>query len=137
MNQLTCVDKEIAQLVGSVVQDNRTTVAFQNGSSVMEKMIVVITVMNCQKIVQFVKLILTSSVKIIVAFQNNGLVTLQTIAVMDQMNRKRNVKENIVNVLNLSSDVRMANAFQADGDVVSLNLNLSEFSFFLNEFILL
>lgn len=125
-NQLICVGKEIVQLAGNVVQDNRTIVAFQNGSSVMEKMIAVITVTNCQKTVLFAKLTLTSSVKIIVAFQSNGHVTLQTIAVMGQMKRKQSAKGNIANVLNQSSVARMVNAFQADGDAVSSIFDISK-----------
>lgn len=39
MSQLTCVVKEIAQLDGNDAQDNRTIDAFQNGYSVMEKMV--------------------------------------------------------------------------------------------------
>lgn len=46
-------------------------------------MIVAITVMNYQKIVPFATLTQTSSALTTDAFQNNGLVTLLTIAVME------------------------------------------------------
>lgn len=73
MNLHTCVVKEIVQLDGRDVQDNQTTAVFQNGSSVTERMIVETTVMNSQKIVQYVILKQNSSARIIVAFLNNGL----------------------------------------------------------------
>lgn len=43
MNQLTCAAKEIVQQAGNVVLDNRITDAYQNGCSVMEKMIVAVS----------------------------------------------------------------------------------------------
>ena len=54
MNQRTCVVKEIVQLGGNVVPDSQTIVVFLNGCSAMAKMTVGITVMSCQKTVQFV-----------------------------------------------------------------------------------
>lgn len=125
MNQLTCAVKEIVQQDGGDAQDNRTTAAFPNGSSVMEKTIVVIIAMNCQKIAPCVNPKLNSNVRTIDAFPSNGLVTLLTTAVMVRMNLKLSARGNTENVLNLSSVVRMANAFQADGDVVSCNFKLS------------
>lgn len=70
MSQLICADKEIVQLVGKDVPDNRITVVYQNGCSVMVKMIVVIIVMSFQRIVQHVKMKLISSVAIIGVFQS-------------------------------------------------------------------
>lgn len=73
MNLHTCVVKEIAQLAGEDVQDSQIIVAFQNGCSVMEKMIVEIIAMSCQKIVQHANKSLTINVKIIAAYRSNGL----------------------------------------------------------------
>jgi hypothetical protein len=117
MNQLTCVVRETVQLDGNVAQDNRTIVAFQNGFSAMEKMIVVIIAMNCQKIALFVKLKLISSARTIAAFPNNGLVILLTTVEMVQMNLRHSAKENIANALNQNSVAITENAFQVDGDV--------------------
>lgn len=73
MNPLTCAVKEIARLDGEDVLANLTTDVFQNGYSVMERMIVETIVMNFRRIAQHAKLTLTSSVRITAVFQNNGL----------------------------------------------------------------
>lgn len=73
MSPLTCADKEIVPQAGEDVQVNQTIVAYLNGSSAMERTIVVTTAMNFPKIAQHVKLNLTSSAKIIAAYPNNGL----------------------------------------------------------------
>lgn len=62
MNRPTCVANATVPLAGRDVQDNRITVAFPNGCSVMVKTIVAITVMNCQRIVPHVMRKRTSSV---------------------------------------------------------------------------
>lgn len=68
MNQLICVVNVTVLLAGNVAPDNRITVAYPNGCSVMAKMIAVTTVMNCQRIVQNVQQKLTSNVAITVAY---------------------------------------------------------------------
>lgn len=73
MSQHTCAVKEIVQQDGRDVQDNQTIVAFQNGYSVMAKMTVEITAMNCLKTVQFAIQKQISSAKTTAAFLNNGL----------------------------------------------------------------
>lgn len=70
MNQLTCADREIVRLDGSDARDNQIIVAYPNGYSVMVKMIVVIIVMNCPKIVPFVIQKQISNVPITVAYQS-------------------------------------------------------------------
>lgn len=70
MNQHICADNVIVQLDGNGAQVNRTIVAYQNGCSVMAKMIAAITVMNHQKIVRFVVAKQTSSARTIDAFQS-------------------------------------------------------------------
>lgn len=70
MSPHTCVGNVTALLDGNVVPDNRTTDAFLNGCSVMEKTIAEITVMNYQKIVPNVQRKRTSSVTTTVVFQS-------------------------------------------------------------------
>lgn len=118
MSQRTCVVRGIAQLDGNDVPVNPTIDASQNGFSAMAKTIVATTVMNFLKIVPCVSLTPTSSVTIIAAFQNNGRAILLMTVEMDLMRQNLNAKENIENVLNLSSDAKMGNVFQVDGDVV-------------------
>lgn len=71
MNQHTCVVSVIVQQVGNGVQVNQIIDAYQNGYSVMAKMIVVITVMKNQKIAPYVILTQISNVQTIVAYQSN------------------------------------------------------------------
>lgn len=117
---LTCVVKGTAQPDGRGAQGNLTTDAFLNGSSATEKMIVVITVMSCQKTAPFVKPRLTSSARTIAAFRSNGLAILPMIVAMDLMKLKHFAKENTENVRSRNSDVITENVFQVDGDAVSL-----------------
>lgn len=70
MNQRICADNEIVQLDGNVAQDNRITVAFQNGCSVTERMIAEITAMNYQKIVPFATRKPTSNARIIAVYRS-------------------------------------------------------------------
>lgn len=117
MNQHTCVVKGIVQQDGRDVQDNQITAVFQNGSSVMEKMIAETTVMNYQKIVQCAILTQTSSARIIAAFLNSGLAISLMIVAMDLMKQKLSAKENTENVQNPNSVVKMENVFHLVGDV--------------------
>lgn len=70
MNQRICVDSVTALPDGNDAQVNRTTVAFQNGCSVMERMIAETTVMNCLKIARFATQKLTLNAPIIDAYQS-------------------------------------------------------------------
>jgi hypothetical protein len=118
MNQLICVVNEIVQQDGNGVQDNQITDAFQNGCSVMVKMIVGITVMKHQKIAQFAIQRPTSNVITTDVFQNNGHAILLTIVVMAVMKWIPCVKENIENVQNQNSVATIANVFQVVGVVI-------------------
>ena len=129
MNQLTCAVKEIAPLDGRDVQASRTTVAYPNGCSAMEKTIVAITAMNFRKTALFANLKLTISVKTTDVFLNSGLVTLLMIAVMVLMNQKHSAKENTGNVPSRNSIVTTGNAFLVDGDVVSFFRNSIFFTY--------
>jgi hypothetical protein len=121
MSQLTCVARKIAQPDGEDALANQITDAFQNGCFVMVKMIVVITAMSCQKIVQRARPIPISSVKITDAFRNNGHAILLMIVATDQMKRKLFAKENIATVPSQNLDAITESAFQVDGDAVRLH----------------
>lgn len=118
-NQLICAVKGIAQPDGSAVLGSQIIDAFLNGCSAMERMIVVTTATNCLKIARFASLKQTLSARTIDAFRSNGPVTLPMIVAMDLMSQNHSAKENIGNAQSLNSIVKMENAFQADGDVVS------------------
>lgn len=85
-SQLTCADKGIVQLVGSVALEELITDAYRNGCSATVKMIAETIQMNYQKIAHSAILKQTSSVKITVVYQNNGDVTSLMTVGMDQMN---------------------------------------------------
>lgn len=70
MSPLICAANATAPPAGSDAPVNRTTDASRNGCSAMAKMIVAITVMSCQKIVQLATPKLISSVPTIDAFQS-------------------------------------------------------------------
>jgi hypothetical protein len=118
MSQLICVANVTAQPDGRDVPANQIIVAFQNGYSAMVKMIVVIVVTSCQKIVPNVTPIPISSVATTVVYQNNGRVISRTIAATEVMKTKGFAKENIGNVQNRSSTVVTVNVFRIDGVVI-------------------
>lgn len=70
MNPPTCADRGIVQQGGNVAQVNLIIGAYRNGYSVMEKMIVAIIVMNCQKIVHNARQIPISSAPTTDAYQS-------------------------------------------------------------------
>lgn len=117
-NQHTCVVKEIVPLAGNVVQVMLTTVAYQNGSSVTEKMIVAMVRMNFLRIVPSATPKWNSNALIIDVYLNNGFATLLTIVGMVVMKLKQCARTVIENVQSLSSGVIMASVLPPDGDAI-------------------
>lgn len=114
-NQRICVVKETVQLVGSGVQATPIIVAFLNGCSAMERMIVATVPMNCPITVPNAIPRWTSSARIIDAYPNNGSVILRMTVVMAVTKLKLCARTAIENVLNQSSVVTMVNVLPLDG----------------------
>lgn len=119
MNQHTCVVKRIVRLDGEDALASLTTDAYQNGCSVMEKTIVEMDPMNCQKIVLLAMLRQTSLAKTNVVFLNNGYATSLTIVETAVMRLKLCANINTENVQSLNSSVVMANVYRQDGAAIT------------------
>lgn len=119
MNQLTCAGRKIALTDGDGVQDNRTTDVYQNGCSVMVRMIVEMDPMNCQKIVHLVIVKQISLVKTNVAFLSNGYAILLMIVEMEAMKRSLYANISTESALNQNLNVVMENVYPQDGVVTT------------------
>lgn len=111
MSPLISADKRIALLDGNVVPVEAITGVFQNGFSVMGKMIAVTTVMKIPPTVLNVMQLQTSNVLIVVVYQNGGCVILKMTVVITLMKPKHCAKAPTGLALNLNSSVPTAVAY--------------------------